>query len=80
MTSNPYTPDETELADCYADNMAEAAGEDYDTAKADAERGIVKIKADAWDEGAETAYADAQGALRGEAPTNPYRIEGEANE
>ena len=54
MSTNPYTPDETELRDCYALHMA-LAGEDYATAKADAERGIAKIKADAraeaWDEG-----------------------------
>lgn len=47
MTSNPYTPDETELRDCYAASLREHAGEDYTTAKADAERGIAKIKADA---------------------------------
>lgn len=48
MTSNPYIPDETELRDCYAGLSEEYAGEDYATAKADAERGIAKIKADAW--------------------------------
>lgn len=47
MTSNPYTPDETELRGCYAASLHEHAGEDYTTAKADAERGIAKIKADA---------------------------------
>lgn len=34
---------------------------------------ITKIKADAWDEGADAAYADAQGALEGDAPRNPYQ-------
>ena len=47
MTSNPYTPDEAELIGCYAGAMEEQAGENYATAKADAERGIAKIKADA---------------------------------
>ena len=27
----------------------------------------------AWDEGADAAYADAQGALEGDAPRNPYQ-------
>lgn len=53
MTADPYTPDETELRDCYAASLHEHAGEDYATAKADAERGIVKIKADALREAAE---------------------------
>lgn len=47
MTAEPYTPDEAELIGCYAGAMEEHAGEDYATAKADAERGIAKIKADA---------------------------------
>lgn len=47
MTSNPYTPDEAELIGCYAGAMEEQAGENYATAKADAERGIAKIKSDA---------------------------------
>lgn len=46
MTSNPYTPDEAELIGCYAASMEEHAGENYATAKSDAERGIAKIKAD----------------------------------
>lgn len=50
MTSNPYTPDEAELIGCYAGAMEEQAGEDYATAKEDAERGIAKIKANSWDE------------------------------
>lgn len=49
--SEKYTPDETELRDCYAASMEEQAGEDYAAAKADAERGIAKIRAEAWDEG-----------------------------
>ena len=48
--SEKYTPDEAELIGCYAGAMEEQAGEDYATAKADAERGIAKIKADAWDD------------------------------
>lgn len=45
--SEKYTPDEAELIDSYAGVMDEYIGQDYDTAKADAERGIAKIKADA---------------------------------
>ena len=44
--SEKYTPDEAELIGCYAASMEEHAGEDYDQAKADAERGIAKIRAD----------------------------------
>lgn len=51
MTTELYTPDEAELRDCYALHMA-LSGEDYATAKADAERGIAKIKADALREAA----------------------------
>lgn len=47
-----YTPDEAELIGCYAGAMEEQAGEDYATAKADAVRGIAKIKADALREAA----------------------------
>ncbi|WP_172170993.1 hypothetical protein [Brevibacterium sp. CT2-23B] len=50
--SEKYTPDEVELAHCYAGAMEEQAGENYDEAKADAERGIAKIKADALREAA----------------------------
>ena len=57
MTCDPYTPDETELRDCYAASLHEHAGEDYTTAKADAERGIAKIKADALREAAESLPA-----------------------
>ena len=46
-----YTPDEAELIGCYAGAMEEQAGEDYATAKADAERGIEAIKAKARTEG-----------------------------
>lgn len=49
MTTEPYTPDEAELIGCYAASMEEHAGEDYATAKADAERGIEAIKAKYWD-------------------------------
>lgn len=52
MTTDPYTPDETELRDSYAGVMDEYVGQDYDQAKADAERGIAKIKADALREAA----------------------------
>lgn len=52
-----YTPDWADLRDCYALVMDERVGQDYDEAKADAERGIAKIKADAriaaWKEVAE---------------------------
>ena len=37
--SEKYTPDEIELIGCYAGAMEEQAGENYATAKADAERG-----------------------------------------
>ncbi len=77
MTSNPYTPDEAELRDCYAGLSEEYAGEDYATAKADAERGIAKIKAEAWDEGNRAAntmlLTDPP-----KKPKNPYRIKEEA--
>lgn len=52
MSTEPYTPDEAELIGCYAGAMEEQAGENYDQAKADAERGIAKIKADALREAA----------------------------
>ena len=52
-----YTPDEVELIGCYAGAMEEQAGENYATAKADAERGIAKIKADALREAAESLPA-----------------------
>lgn len=64
MTTEPYTPDEAELIGCYAGAMEEQAGEDYATAKADAERGIAKIRADVLREAAESA--------RNEAPGEPY--------
>lgn len=84
-----YTPDEAELIGCYAGAMEEQAGENYDQAKADAERGIAKIKADALREAADAislvvipgsdendnlATAAAQGWLTGRA----NRIEEEA--
>lgn len=47
MSTDPYVPDETELIDSYAGVMDEYIGQDYDQAKADAQRGIAKIKADA---------------------------------
>ena len=51
--SEKYTPDEAELIGCYAGAMEEQAGENYDQAKAEAERGIAKIKADALREAAD---------------------------
>lgn len=85
MTSNPYTPDEAELIGCYAGAMEEQAGENYATAKADAERGIAKIKADAWDEGQEAGWNEAEECWAVEGMVgdfykhsnvpNPYRIE-----
>ncbi|WP_432789262.1 hypothetical protein QYM46_13060 [Brevibacterium sp. K11IcPPYGO002] len=56
-----YTPDEAEVIDCYAGLMEEQAGENYDEAKADAERGIAKIKADALREAADDLNARANG-------------------
>ena len=61
MTADPYTPDEAELANCYAGAIGDQAGEDYTTAKADAERGIAKIKADALREAADNLNARANG-------------------
>ena len=83
MTSNPHTPDEAELIGCYAHVLEDRAGEDYDKAKADAERGIEAIKtkarAEAWDDG----YA--KGALddlldRNQPTPNPYREQEASNE
>ena len=70
-----YTPDETELRDCYAASLHEHAGEDYTTAKADAERGIAKIRAEAWDEGA--AYVNSPFGIE-PGMRNPYRDQEEA--
>lgn len=53
MATEPYIPDEVELIGCYAGVMEEQAGENYATAKADAERGIAKLKADALREAAD---------------------------
>lgn len=53
MNTEPYTPDEEELANCYAHVLEDRAGEEYATAKSDAERGIAKIKADALREAVE---------------------------
>lgn len=83
MTSNPYTPDEAELIGCYAASMEEHAGENYATAKADAERGIAKIRAEAWDEGYdarkhEAAQNPPMGFPGHKTPANPYRIEEDA--
>lgn len=47
MSTEPYVPSEMELATCYAEVMDEHAGENYDKARADAERGIAKIRDDA---------------------------------
>lgn len=60
MSTEPYTPDEAELIGCYAGAMEEQAGENYDQAKADAERGIAKIKADAKEALIEELLADAE--------------------
>lgn len=62
MTTEPYIPDKTELRDCYAAILHEHAGEDYTTAKADAERGIAKIKADALREAARDMRAQVERA------------------
>lgn len=50
MSAEPYTPDEAEMIDCYAGVMDEYDGQNYDQAKADAKRGIAKIKSEAWDD------------------------------
>lgn len=64
MSTEPYTPDEIELRDCYAASLHEHAGENYDQAKADAERGIAKLKAE--------ALRGAAEATRNEAPGEPH--------
>lgn len=71
--SDPYTPDETELRDCYAASLHEHAGEDYATAKADAERGIAKVKAKARAEAFNDARHTMQLSL--DAAINPLRAE-----
>lgn len=73
MPSEPYTPDETELIGCYAGAMEEQAGEDYATAKADAERGIEAIKAKARAEAFNDARHTMQLSL--DAAINPLRAE-----
>lgn len=78
-----YTPDEAELVGCYAGSMEEHAGEDYATAKADAERGIAKIKADAWAEGYRQGIEDERTANAvqmnvGPNRNNPYRDQEES--
>ena len=73
MTSNPYTPDEVELIGCYAGAMEEQAGENYDQAKADAERGIEAIKAKARAEAFNDARHTMQLSL--DAAINPLRAE-----
>lgn len=83
MSTEPYIPDEAEVIDCYAGLMEEQAGENYDQAKADAERGIAKIKADAWAEGYETGCSSPYGTATPsgkpyDPEPNPYRIEEEA--
>ncbi|KHS52571.1 hypothetical protein [Brevibacterium linens] len=76
--SEKYTPDEAELIGCYAGAMEEHAGEDYRKVKADAERGIAKIKADAWAEGYRQGIEDERTANEvqmgvGPNRNNPYR-------
>lgn len=80
MNSEPYTPDEIELRDSYAGVMDEYVGQDYDQAKADAERGIAKIKADAWTDAVNyVRYREFQDATAFRMnKRNPYRIEEEA--
>ena len=78
-----HTPDEAELTGCYAGAMEEQAGEDYDQAKADAERGIAKIRADALREAA-LMFSSRLGnsysgvAVRGMLDDRADRIEEEA--
>lgn len=75
MTTEPYTPDEAELIGCYAGAMEEHAGEDYATAKADAERGIAKIRADERQSLLEELTADAEHEARiGEQGNDSERV------
>ena len=71
--SEKYTPDEAELIGCYAGLMEEQAGENYDQAKADAERGIEAIKAKARAEAFNDARHTMQLSL--DAAIKPIRAE-----
>lgn len=73
MTTEPYTPDEAELIGCYAGAMEEHAGENYATAKADAERGVEAIKAKARAEAFNDARHNMQLSL--DAAIKPIRAE-----
>lgn len=81
--SEKYTPGEAELIGCYAGAMEEQAGENYATAKADAERGIANVKADALREAA-LMFSSRLGnsysgvAVRGMLDARADRIEEEA--
>lgn len=72
--SEKYTPDEAELIGCYAGAMEEQAGENYATAKADAERGIAKLKADALREAAEAFDARLSDGTGNGRAYNSYRV------
>lgn len=60
MTTEPSrpvrTPSAARLVDQYARSRAEKEVDDYETAKADTERGIAKIKANALREAAEREF------------------------
>lgn len=71
--SEKYMPDEAELIGCYAGAMEEQAGENYDQAKADAERGVEAIKAKARAEAFNDARHNMQLSL--DAAINPLRAE-----
>ena len=78
MTEN-YTPTESDLRQAYVEaSGASMAQESYYAEQvAEFERGIARIKAEAWDEGAQAGSADARAVNPGyPAPTpNPYREE-----
>lgn len=76
MTTQPHTPDETALRDRYAWHKTHFEGESLDDARRDAERGISKIKAQAWDEGHEAGWD--QGHYETTPEPNPYRDQEEA--
>ena len=74
-----YTPTVGELRQAYVEaSGASMAQESYYAEQvAEFERGIARIKAEAWDEGAQAGSADARAVNPGyPAPTpNPYREE-----
>lgn len=90
MTTEPYVPDWTDIRDRYALHTSVHTGATVDEARRDAERGIAKIRAEAWDEGQEAGWGEAQeqwvisgmvGDLHKHSTTpNPHRAQEASNE